>query len=66
MPFTPIGNGIYRSPSGRAFDQSQVKLWYAQGGKFPGQQGPGEIAKPPEPIHINKRKKIIQALMSSR
>jgi hypothetical protein len=44
MPFTKIGNNTYRSPSGRQYNGAQVRLWYANGGKFPGEQGPGEIA----------------------
>jgi hypothetical protein len=38
MPFTRIGPGRYKSPSGRKFNQSQVNLYYAHGGKFPGQK----------------------------
>ncbi len=32
MPFTPIGNGKYKSPSGRVFTQKQVKMYYATNG----------------------------------
>jgi hypothetical protein len=47
MPFTKIGNNKYVSPSGRTYNAAQVRLWYAQGGKFPGENGPGELpAKP--------------------
>jgi hypothetical protein len=39
MPFTPIkygpNQGKYKSPSGRIFTEEQVKLYYANGGKFP-------------------------------
>lgn len=35
MPFTKIGRGKYRSPSGRTFTQKQVNLYYARGGSFP-------------------------------
>lgn len=38
MPFTKIANNKYRSPSGRIFNQAQVNLYYANGGKFPGQK----------------------------
>ena len=45
MPFEPIGKGKFRSPSGRTFNLAQVRLWYAGGGKFPGQKGKGELPK---------------------
>jgi len=32
MPFTPIGNGKYKSPSGRVFTAKQVKMYYATNG----------------------------------
>lgn len=32
MPFKPIGNGKYKSPSGRIFTTKQVKLYYATNG----------------------------------
>ncbi len=32
MPFTPIGNGKYKSPSGRTFTAKQVKMYYATNG----------------------------------
>ncbi len=32
MPFTPIGNGKYKSPSGRTFTSKQVKMYYATNG----------------------------------
>ena len=32
MPFTYIGNGKYRSPSGRIFTAKQVRLYYATNG----------------------------------
>ncbi len=41
MPFTKIGNKQYVSPSGRKFNQKQVALYYANGGKFPGEEGGG-------------------------
>lgn len=34
MPFTAIGNGKYKSPSGRIFTAKQVKMYYATGGTF--------------------------------
>lgn len=33
MPFTPIGKGKYKSPSGRVFTKKQVALYYATGFK---------------------------------
>lgn len=39
MPFSKIKSGKdkgkYKSPSGKVFTLSQVKLYYARGGKFP-------------------------------
>jgi hypothetical protein len=32
MPFTKIGGGKYRSPSGRLFTRKQVVAYYATGG----------------------------------
>ena len=34
MPFKRISANRYRSPSGRVFTKSQVKRYYARGGKF--------------------------------
>lgn len=49
MPFAKLGHGRYEGPSGRKFDLAQVRLWYAKGGKFPGQKSdkavPAEGAK---------------------
>jgi hypothetical protein len=45
MPFKKVGNDDYTSPSGRHFDGAQVRLFYANGGKFPGQKGKGEAMK---------------------
>ncbi len=41
MPFTKIGRNTYQSPSGRQFNQKQVALYYANGGKFPGEENAG-------------------------
>lgn len=58
MPFTPIGNGKYRSPSGRTFNKAQVALYHANGDKFPDKSDP-------TPVKPKKRtKQIAQALMS--
>ncbi len=38
MPFKKTGKDEYVSPSGRHFNGAQVRLWYAGGGKFPGQK----------------------------
>ncbi len=45
MPFTKIGQNTYQSPSGHKYNQKQVNLWYAGGGKFPGEKGPGELPR---------------------
>jgi hypothetical protein len=37
MPFKKVGANKYRSPSGKEYTSSQVKLYYSLGGKFPGQ-----------------------------
>lgn len=44
MPFKKIGNNEYSSPSGRHYNGAQVRLWHANGGKFPGEKGPGEMS----------------------
>ncbi len=36
MPFTKVGKDDYTSPSGRHFNGAQVRLWHANGDKFPG------------------------------
>lgn len=38
MPFQKIGPDRYRSPSGRVFSAAQVRLYYANGGAFPGEK----------------------------
>lgn len=38
MPFTKVGKNDYISPSGRHFNEAQVRLWHANGEKFPGQK----------------------------
>ena len=38
MPFRKVGDDNYVSPSGRHFNGAQVRLWYANGNKFPGQK----------------------------
>ncbi len=43
MPFKKIGENKYVSPRGNTFTRSQVALYYAQGGRFPGQKM-GEMA----------------------
>src|SRR5262245_59625261 len=45
MPFKKVGSNDYTSPSGRHYNSAQVRLWYAGGGKFPGEKGAGEMAK---------------------
>lgn len=39
MPFKKVGTDDYTGPSGHHFDLNQVRLYYANGGKFPGQKG---------------------------
>jgi len=38
MPFKKTGSDSYTSPSGRHFNGAQVRLYYANGGHFPGQK----------------------------
>src|SRR5258708_210015 len=38
MPFKKVGDNDYTSPSGRHFNSAQVRLYYAGGGKFPGEK----------------------------
>lgn len=38
MPFKQIGPNKYESPAGNTFTRKQVGLWYAGGGRFPGQK----------------------------
>jgi hypothetical protein len=37
MPFTKTGRNTYTSPAGNKFTRSQMALYYARGGRFPGQ-----------------------------
>lgn len=39
MPFKKVGKK-FEGPSGKKFNKAQVELYYAQGGKFPGQSKP--------------------------
>jgi len=34
MPFTKVGKGLYRGPSGKTFTAAQVRLYYARGQSF--------------------------------
>ncbi|SRR6266576_1258206 len=58
MPFTKTGKDDYTSPKGNHFNLAQVRLYYANGGKFPGEkkarggpvmplQGARRVAAPP-------------------
>ena len=38
MPFKKLGSGRYEGPTGRTFNKAQVKLYYSNGGKFPGEK----------------------------
>jgi hypothetical protein len=35
MPFKGIGKNKYKSPSGRTYTDSQIRLYYSLGGRFP-------------------------------
>jgi hypothetical protein len=37
MPFRKIGPDQYVSPAGNKFNTKQIRLYYANGGRFPGQ-----------------------------
>ena len=43
MPFTKIGPNKYTSPAGNTFDRKQIQMYYANGGRFPGQKGMAEM-----------------------
>lgn len=45
MPFTKVGKNDYTSPSGRHFNEAQVRLYHANGDKFPGQKSEGAMNK---------------------
>ena len=45
MPFKPIGNGKYKSPSGRVFTAKQVKKYYATDGFKKKLPSKGELIK---------------------
>lgn len=38
MPFKKVGEDDYTSPSGRHYNEAQVRLYYANGGAFPGEK----------------------------
>jgi hypothetical protein len=38
MPFKKTSKGDYVSPSGKHFTAKQVRLYYAHGGRFPGEK----------------------------
>ena len=42
MPFKRTGPNSYVSPSGNHFNSAQVRLFYANGGKFPGEKATKE------------------------
>jgi hypothetical protein len=46
MPFKKVGTNDYTGPTGKHFDLNQVRLYYANGGAFPGQsrQAAGKFA----------------------
>jgi len=49
MPFSKVGPDKYQTPSGRTYTGAQRRLWFARGGKFPGEKGPGELDRNPYP-----------------
>lgn len=47
MPFKKVGDNNYTSPTGRHFNSAQVRLYYANGGHFPGEaHAEGGAVKP--------------------
>ena len=60
MPFTKTGPNAYKSPSWRTFDKAQVALFYANGGKFPGQDA--DKATEPKADADEKTKKMHRAM----
>ena len=55
MPFKQVGPNDYVSPSGKHFNDAQVKLYYANGGKFPSKpKGDKKIkkSKPNMPLSL--------------
>lgn len=46
MPFEKVGKDKYKSPSGRTFTKKQVALYYANGGKFPGEDNAKLMGQP--------------------
>ena len=49
MPFKKVASDRYVSPTGRSYNAAQVRLYYANGGKFPGQKRPAAELKGPTP-----------------
>ena len=43
MPFKKVGKDRYKGPTGKTFNKAQVKLYYANGEKFPGQKKKAKI-----------------------
>ena len=52
MPFTKLGPNKYQGPSGKTFDENQVKMYYARGGSFPGEKSMGADF-PKSPRHFS-------------
>ena len=53
MPFKKVGDNNYTSPSGRHFNGAQVRLYYANGGHFPGEKyGEGGMIKGHKPVDM--------------
>lgn len=47
MPFKKVGANQYVSPTGRSYNGAQVRLYYSNGGKFPGEKRSAAEMKQP-------------------
>ena len=53
MPFKKVGDNEYTGPSGKHFNSAQVRLYYSNGGHFPGQKyGEGGMIKGMKPVNM--------------
>jgi len=50
MPFKKAGPDHYISPTGRSYNGAQVRLYYANGGKFPGEKRAAAEARKPNSV----------------
>lgn len=53
MPFKKVSEDQYVSPTGRSYNGAQVRLYYANGGKFPGEKRAAAEKKKPAPAKMN-------------